>query len=278
MAGTSLPGSARHDWLCEWFIPERFGGHTEHSTRVTRMKPMTIEIWSDVVCPWCYIGKRRFEAALARFAQKENVRIIWRSYQLDSQAPRGSGINVKDVLARKFDVSTAQAEAMHARVTALAAAEGLDYRLDQAKYANTFDAHRLIHLAGDHGLQAEAKERLLHAYFTEGRAVDDRETLVEIATDLGIPEDRARAVLAGDAYADEVRADEQRAAMFGIRGVPFFAIDEHFGISGAQPVEAILETLQHAWAEGHPLASVVTGDGDGICEDGTCATPPGHGG
>lgn len=235
---------------------------------------MTVEIWSDVVCPWCYIGKRRFEAALDRFSQKDNVQVIWRSYQLDPNAPQGSTMTVNEMLAQKMNISPAQAAAMNDRVTAIAADDGLDYRMAQARYGNTFDAHRLIHLAEAHGLQSQAKERLLRAYFTEGRIIDDLETLVTIATELGIPEDEARSVLSSNAYADDVRADVRRAANFGVRGVPFFAIDERFGISGAQPVEAILETLERAWAEGHPLESIAPSNGEGICEDGLCAVPP----
>src|SRR3954453_22556682 len=187
---------------------------------------MKVEIWSDVVCPWCYIGKRRFESALERFAHRDQVEVVWRSFELDpNSAPRTPGA-LADMLARKIGVSPTQAGAMNAQVTDLAAKEGLDYKLDRAQHGNTFDAHRLIHLAADRGLQEAAKERLLRAYFTDGLPIGDHETLVMLGTELGLPTDEVCKMLASDAYADAVRADEERATMFGISGVPFFAIDE----------------------------------------------------
>ncbi len=217
---------------------------------------MKVEIWSDVACPWCYIGKRRFESALAHFAHREQVEVTWRSYQLDPGAPRDPGQTVNEILAQKYGVHLSQATAMNERVSAIAAQEGLEYHLGQAKYGNTFDAHRLIHLAATHGLQQEAEERLFQAYFTEGRALGDAETLVQLVSEIGIGADEARAVLGSDAYADEVRADEQRARAFGIGGVPFFAVDERYGVSGAQPTELFGEVLERAWAESHPLIQV----------------------
>ncbi len=235
---------------------------------------MKVEIWSDVVCPWCYIGKRRFESALADFEHRDQVEVIWRSYQLDPQASRASGEKVTEMLAQKYGVSLEQAAKMHARVSAVAAQEGLVYHLDQAQHANTFDAHRLLHLAAERGLQQEAEERFFHAYFTEGKALGDAETLVQLASELGIAEDEARAALDSDAYADAVRADIRRARMFGIQGVPFFAIDEQYGVSGAQPSEVLQEVLEQAWAESHPLIKVggASSDDDAnACEGDSCA-------
>jgi predicted DsbA family dithiol-disulfide isomerase len=209
---------------------------------------MQIEIWSDVVCPWCYIGKRRFEAALAQFAHRDEVVVAWRSYELDPHAPREEEGSLNDMLARKLRVSTAQAAAMNQRVIDLAAGEGLDYQLARARPGNTFDAHRLIHLAAAHNLQAVAKERLLRAYFTEGRPIGDLDTLAQIGAELGLPGDEVRAMLEGDAYAADVRADQRRAAEFGIQGVPFFVIDERYGVSGAQPAAVFLDALEQAWA------------------------------
>lgn len=220
------------------------------------MKPMLVEIWSDIVCPWCYIGKRRFETALQRFAHKDQVEIVWRSFELDPNAPRRTPGSLNDMLAQKLRRSVAEAAAMNEHVTALAAAEGLDYRLDRAQHGNTFDAHRLIHLAATRNLRSEAKERLLRAYFIEGRPIGDVETLVSLGAEIGLPADEARAMLAGDAYADEVRADERRAVMFNIRGVPFVAIDETYGVSGAQPPEVFLSALEQAWEASHPLAMI----------------------
>jgi predicted DsbA family dithiol-disulfide isomerase len=235
---------------------------------------MKIEIWSDVVCPWCYIGKRRFEAALARFAHRDQVQVVWRSFELDPRAPRRSSGSVNDMLAQKIGGSVTQAATMHAHVTALAAEEGLDYRFDRAQHGNTFDAHRLLHLAAAHGLQAEAKERLLQAYFTDGLAIGDVDTLVAIGAELGLPAEDVRAMLEGDAYADAVRADERRAAALGISGVPFYVIDERYGVSGAQDPSVFLGALEQTWAESHPLTLVGALEADvGSCEDGSCALP-----
>jgi predicted DsbA family dithiol-disulfide isomerase len=172
-------------------------------------------------------------------------------------------------------ISLAQAAAMNRQVTELAAAEGLDYQLDRAQHGNTFDAHRLIHLAAAHNLQAQAKERLLRAYFTEGLPISDHDTLAMIGAELGLAGDEVRAMLEGDAYADEVRADERRAAAFGIRGVPFFVIDEQYGVSGAQASAVFLDTLEQAWVAAHPLTLVsAPSQADGSCDDGSCAVAP----
>jgi predicted DsbA family dithiol-disulfide isomerase len=232
---------------------------------------MKVEIWSDVVCPWCYIGKRRFEEALSEFGHKDDVEVIWRSYQLDPSAPENTGVSVTEMLAQKYGVSTDQAQAMNDRVTAVAAEVGLNYNFDISKYGNTFDAHQLIHLAAKHGLQDEAKERLMKGYFTEGAAVGDDETLVKLVSEVGVDADEARAVLAKGTYADEVRGDVQRARAFGIQGVPFFAIDERYGISGAQPAEVFTEALEQAWAEGHPLIKVGSAQSGDVCEGDSCA-------
>ena len=235
---------------------------------------MKVEIWSDVACPWCYIGKRRFESALAHFEHRDQVEVTWRSYQLDPAAPRDPGQTVSEILAQKYGVGLSQAAAMNERVSAIAAQEGLEYHLERAKYGNTFDAHRLIHLAATHGLQQEAEERLFKAYFSEGRALGDAETLVQLISDIGIDADETRAVLGSDAYADEVRADEQRARAFGVSGVPFFAVDERYGVSGAQPAEVFGEVLERAWSESHPLIQVKSAPQDetGSCDGESCAT------
>jgi predicted DsbA family dithiol-disulfide isomerase len=220
------------------------------------MQPMTIEIWSDVACPWCYIGKRRFEKALSSFSHSDDVQVIWRSFQLEPDAPPTSSENVYDMLSRKYHVSRDQAVAMNNRVASVAATEGLDFQLDRINCGNTFDAHRLIHLAAAHDMQEKAKERLLHAYFVEGLAVGDHDTLAAIASELGLPNDEVQRMLEGDDYAGDVRADLRRGAAFGIQGVPFFVIDERYGISGAQPAEVFLDALRRVWSESHPLTIV----------------------
>jgi predicted DsbA family dithiol-disulfide isomerase len=210
------------------------------------MAPLTVEIWSDVVCPWCYIGKRRFEAALAEFPHP--VETVWRSFELDPGAPAVREHTATEHLAAKYGMSVEQAQASHARMTELAAAEGLEYDFDKTRGGNSFDAHRLIHLAAAHGKQDEAKERLMRAYFTEGVAIGDREALVALAADIGLDGDEARAALDGDAYADAVREDERLAQRLGIQGVPFFVLDRRLGVSGAQPAEVLVQALEQACA------------------------------
>jgi predicted DsbA family dithiol-disulfide isomerase len=207
---------------------------------------MQVEIWSDIICPWCYIGKRRFEAALADFALKEDVHVIWRSFELDPDAPRQRTGTLEEMLAQKYNVSPQEAAAMNARVTAVATESGLDYQLASARPGNTFDAHRLLHFAASRQLGERAAERLMHGYFSESLPVGDRAALARLAPEFGIAESEALAMLESDAYSGDVRADEARAAKFGITVVPFFVFDEKSGISGAQPVEVFAEALQQA--------------------------------
>jgi predicted DsbA family dithiol-disulfide isomerase len=210
-----------------------------------------VEIWSDVICPWCYIGKRRFEQALALFEGRDDVEVEWRSFELDPSSP-ATPQPLADRLAQKFNVSHDEAVAMNERMTETASGVGLQFRLDIAQSGNTFDAHRLIHLAAAHGRQGPMKEALMEGYFSEGRAISDRDTLVELATRAGLDADEARAMLESDRFTAEVREDEQLAAGFGIGGVPFFVVDRHYGISGAQSAEVMLETLQQAATESQP--------------------------
>ncbi len=211
---------------------------------------MQVEIWSDVICPWCYIGKRRFEAALAQFPRRETVKVIWRSFELDPHAPRERKGTLEEMLAQKYGVSLAQAAAMNSRVTTIAREVGLEYRLTEAKPGNTFDAHRLLHLATAHDLGARATERLMHAYFCEGLPVSDHNALTRLAPEFGVDQTEALALLQGDSYAEAVRADEARAAQLGITSVPCFVFDGKFGIAGAQPVEEFVGALQQASIQG----------------------------
>lgn len=210
---------------------------------------MQIEIWSDVICPWCYIGKRRFEQALAACPQRSQVQVVWRSFELDPGAPQQYSGTLEELLAHKYGVSAQQAAAMNARVTGLAQEAGLEYRLGQARPGNTFDAHRLLHYAASKGLGDRATERMMHAYFSEALPVGERAALVRLAPEFGLTGDEAQAMLEGGQFAGEVRADEQRAAQLGVSGVPFFAFDGKFGISGAQPVETFAEALRQALAD-----------------------------
>jgi predicted DsbA family dithiol-disulfide isomerase len=231
---------------------------------------MDVEIWSDVVCPWCYIGKRRFESALKDFAHGDEVTVTWRSFQLDPSAPATSEGDPVERLASKYGMSRAHAEAAQASVTAVAASVDLDFHLDRARSGNTFDAHRLLHFAHTLGKQGELKERLMSAYFVDGEAVGERAVLTKLATEIGLEEPAVREVLEGDAFANEVRRDELEARQLGISGVPFFVIDRAYGISGAQPPDLILATLEKSWAETHPLVMVAAGNDDTSCTDDSC--------
>jgi predicted DsbA family dithiol-disulfide isomerase len=219
---------------------------------------MDVEIWSDIACPWCYIGKRRFEAALARFEQRDDVRVTWRSFELDPSAPPEREGDRAARLAEKYGITVERAREMEQQLTDTAAAEGLNFRFDIARSGATFDAHRVVHLAHEHGLQDAMKERLLRAYFTEGELVGDHQTLVRLAGEVGLDQDEVRQTLAGDRYAEDVRADERTAGQFGISAVPTFVIDRAMGASGAHPPEALLDLLQQGWANRSP-ASVIAG-------------------
>jgi predicted DsbA family dithiol-disulfide isomerase len=208
---------------------------------------MKIEIWSDVICPWCYIGKRRFEKALEQFGPHENINVIWRSFELDRNAPPHYPGTLEERLASKYGVSLQEAEAMNARVTAAAKEAGLKYSLSNARPGNTFDAHRLLHFAMSKNLGDQAAECIMQAYFSESFPVGDRAALAGLAPKFGIAEAEAMAMLESDDYSDEVRADELRAAEFGVTGVPFFVFDEKSGISGAQPIEVFVGALQQTY-------------------------------
>jgi predicted DsbA family dithiol-disulfide isomerase len=203
-----------------------------------------IEIWSDVVCPWCYIGKRRLERALGEFEHADEVEITWRSFQLNPDAPAGTAEPTLDYLARRFGP---QGASMTSRVAELGRGEGLDLNFATALTVNTLDAHRVLHLATDLGQGGAVKERLLRAHFTEGADLSDPDTLARLAGQAGVDPDRARAVLASDEYADAVHADAAQCRALGANGVPFFVIDRRYGISGAQPAEAFLHGLRTAY-------------------------------
>jgi predicted DsbA family dithiol-disulfide isomerase len=217
--------------------------------------PLTVEIWSDVVCPWCYIGKRRFETALEAFEHADEVTVMWRSFELDQEAPRVSEGTATERLAAKYGMSLERAQQLHAEMTERAAAEGLDFRFDLARGGNTFDAHRLIHLAATYGHQAAAKERLMQAYFTDGEAIADPETLIRVVSEVGVDPAEARDVLQTDRFAEDVREDELLASQLGIQGVPFFVLDRRYGVSGAQPPEVLVQALERAWGEAVSLSA-----------------------
>lgn len=215
---------------------------------------MRVEIWSDVVCPWCYIGKRRLESALERFERRDEVEVMWRAFELDPNAPEERQGAYLDRLAAKYGVSRAEAEAMVERVTRAGDEAGVEFRFDRARPGNTFDAHRLVHLGLEHGLQDEVEERLMAATFTEGRPIGRPSTLLEVAAEVGLDSDEAEELVSGDRFADDVRADESLARALGIRAVPYFVIDRTFGLPGAQQPDVILDALRRARAESGPAS------------------------
>lgn len=210
---------------------------------------MRIDIWSDFVCPWCYIGKRRFEHALQRFPHKDEVEVIYRSFQLDPHAPTDRTENSADMLASKYGTSVEQAKAMMASVEQTAAEVGLEYHLAQTLSGNTADAHRVLHLAKAHGLQEPVVEHFYRAYFTEGQSLFDHDSLVRLAAEAGLDTEEVRRVLNGDTYAEDVEADCAEARALGASGVPFFVIDGRYGVSGAQPSERFVQAIDQAWSE-----------------------------
>ncbi len=235
---------------------------------------MKVEIWSDVVCPWCYIGKRRFESALGRFAHRDDVEVVWRSFELDPSAPARRTGDSAQRLADKYGMSREQAVASQDRLTQMAAQEGLAFHFENAQSGNTFDAHRMLHLASQRGVQDEVKERLFRAYFSEGEPIGEAETLVRLAAEVGLDSAEAEAVLASDTYTADVRAEEQEARELGINGVPFFVVDRRYGVSGAQPADVLLQVLDRAWADTHPtllLTPAGVGASDTTCTDESCA-------
>ncbi|RKN79137.1 DsbA family oxidoreductase [Paenibacillus ginsengarvi] len=238
---------------------------------------MKIEIWSDYVCPFCYIGKRRLEQAIGLFPHRGELEIVYRSFELDPNAKPYTSGTIYDSLAAKFGVSAGEAKAMTANIAEQAKALGLDYRFDTMKPTGTFDAHRLAFFAAGSGKAEELTERLLKAYFTDSEHIGDRDTLVRLAAETGLNAEEARRFLESEEGGAEVRSDEREAGALGVRGVPFFVINRKYAISGAQPTELFLDTLYKAWNEEHPLIFVDGADGEGageLCEDGSCVIPP----
>ncbi|HYO95172.1 MAG TPA: DsbA family oxidoreductase [Polyangiaceae bacterium] len=215
------------------------------------MSALSVDIWSDIACPWCYVGKRRFESALAAFPRRDAVSVVWHSFELDPNAPRrpAAPLSYAERLATKYGTGVAQAEERIRSMAQTAREDGLDLRFDCVKPTNTFDAHRLLHFAHEHGLQDAAKERLLRAYFTDGTLLGDPAELVRLGTEVGLDGSALVRLFAGDAYTTDVRADEDKARSLGIRGVPFFVIGGRYAVSGAQPAAALLGVLQQACDE-----------------------------
>lgn len=207
---------------------------------------MRVDIWSDVICPWCYVGKARFEKALDSFAHRDEVEVIYHSFELDPSSPRGQSESNLTMLSKKFGKSPAEALALDDQVGSLARAEGLGFDSERP-VGNTFDVHRVLHLGLDRGVQQALLGAVNDAYFAQARDVFDRDVLTEVAVGAGLNADEVGKVLDGDAYADEVRQDESQARQIGISGVPFFVFDMALGASGAQPAELFTSALNQAW-------------------------------
>jgi predicted DsbA family dithiol-disulfide isomerase len=220
--------------------------------KLPAMAQLRVDVWSDIACPWCYVGKRRLERALQEFPHE--VDVVWHSFELDPAAPkaRDTSVSHAERIAQKYGISTAQAEKNSERLCETARGEGLSFDFEHIRSGNTFDAHRLIHLGRARGVQNAVKERLLKAYLEEGALMSDHATLVRLGVEAGLDEGEAADVLASDQFADEVRADEAQARELGINGVPCFVLDGRFAVSGAQPPAVLLSALHQAFAEREP--------------------------
>ncbi|MEU1133881.1 DsbA family oxidoreductase [Streptomyces sp. NPDC005900] len=238
---------------------------------------MRVEIWSDIACPWCYVGKARFEKALAAFPHRDGVEVVHRSFELDPTRAKGDSGPVIPMLMRKYGMSEDQAREGERRLGENAAAEGLEYRTEGRDHGSTFDMHRVLHLAKERGRQDELIGLLYRANFAEERSVfEDDERVVAAAVEAGLDADEVRAVLADPAkYADDVRADEREAAELGATGVPFFVLDRTYGVSGAQPAEVFAQALEQAWGNRSPLTTLADSDGGEACGPDGCAVPQG---
>lgn len=235
---------------------------------------LTIDVWSDVICPWCYLGLTYLDQALEQFEHADRIDVVLHSYELDPTAPVRDDVPLTTRLARKYGTDEAQIEASQQRITQLGAEAGIEYRFERTARGNTFDAHRLLHLSVEHDLQRELKTALFRAYFTDGHVVGEHDTLRRVATDVGLPADAVDKVLDSDLHTDEVRTDIERARQMGITGVPYFLFDGDLGLGGAQPADRMLQALQRVWAERRPdpepagLLDDLAADGDACGPEG----------
>lgn len=231
---------------------------------------MKVEIWSDIVCPFCYIGKRKFEAALNKFEAKEQVEIVWRSFQLDPDMEVIPGQSVHQYLASRKGVSVDKGKQMNEYMTNAAREVGLEYNFDKAIINNTLDAHRLLHLGKKKGVQNEVKEKLFAAYYTHGKDIADPEVLVEIGESVGLSGAEIRTMLQSDEYIDKVRYDQHVAEEIGATGVPFYVFNNKYAVAGAQPAEVFAEVLNKIWDEEKP--NIIAGEAGAFCTpDGVCS-------
>jgi len=234
---------------------------------------MKVEIWSDVMCPFCYIGKRKFEAALDKFPDKENVQVEWKSFQLAPDLRTRTDKNIHQFLAEHKGMSVEQAKGMNDHVAASAKQVGLVYNFDKAIVANSFNAHRFTHFAKQYNKQGEAEELLFRSYFTDGKNIDDHATLIQLGEEIGLDGAALKRSLENGNYADEVHADIHEASQLGARGVPFFVLDRKYGISGAQESGTFLGTIEKAfdeWRSKHPEIKMDVLEGQSCTPEGEC--------
>lgn len=210
---------------------------------------MHVEIWSDIACPWCYLGFARFARAMQQFEHAASTIVTFRAFELDPEAPADRGISSQEMLSKKYGRTMEEAAQMQAQLVAVAQQDGLTVAPDKQRLGSTFDGHRLVKLGAEHGVQHHVKERLLRAYHAEGVLVSDHAELMRLGAEAGVPAEATRALLASDRFTEEVRAEEAAAAQLGIRGVPFFVVDRAYGASGAQDPAELLKLLEHGWSE-----------------------------
>ena len=231
---------------------------------------MKINIWSDIRCPFCYIGKRKFEMALEKFEHRNAVEVEWKSFELDPGLKTQNDVNATEHLAAIKGISKERANEMQQYVKGIANEVGLDFNADKAVVANSFDGHRLIQFAKTKGLGNEAEEELFKAHFTEGKNIDNTEVLLQTAINIGLDENEAREMLASGAFAKEVKQDEMQAQQFGISGVPFFVLNDKYAVSGAQSPETFLQALEQTWQETEEKKPVIIKQGESCVVDGNC--------
>src|SRR5699024_1359264 len=235
---------------------------------------MKVEIWSDVMCPFCYIGKRRFEEALAQFDHSEDIRVEWKSFQLQPNLQSRPDKNMADHLAQTKGWSTEQIAQMQQRIIDMASDAGLEFNFEDAVVANSLDAHRLAHFAKSQDKGGAAEETLFKAHFTDGKNIDDVEVLTALAESIGLDAEKTRNILKGDQYTKAVKDDIRESQKVGVQGVPFFVFNREYAVSGAQPTQAFLEALQKSWKEWNSQQQPATLDsatGDVTCgPDGNC--------
>lgn len=234
---------------------------------------MKVEIWSDVMCPFCYIGKRKFETAFAQFPHKDKVQLVWKSFQLSPELKTQPAKNIHQFLAEHKGISVQEAKGMNDYVTQLAKQVGLTYNFDSSIVANSFNAHRFTHFAKQHNKQNEAEELLFRSYFTDGKNIDDLQTLVALGKEIGLDETALKAALENGSYADDVRADIHEAGQVGVRGVPFFVFDRKYAVSGAQESGAFLGALQKSfdeWRAANPVIKLEVTEGQSCDINGEC--------